>query len=117
CQHFDRRSSSRASLIKFKLPRRQGTYHLKRKGAWRSRLLRRVFKGTKLEVESVLRETCDRVLEDPSVSRNKATLRAVALQILGESYVAIKKDSDGILDEGEYVRVETKSSRDHPRPP
>ncbi|KAF8836852.1 DnaJ-domain-containing protein [Paxillus ammoniavirescens] len=77
--------------------------------------LQALFKGTKLEVESVLRETCDRVLEDPSVSRNKATLRAVALQILGESYVAIKKDSDGIPDEGEYVRVETKSSRERER--
>ncbi|KIJ08027.1 hypothetical protein PAXINDRAFT_89465, partial [Paxillus involutus ATCC 200175] len=77
--------------------------------------LQALFKGTKLEVESVLRETCDRMLEDPSVSRNKATLRAVALQILGESYVAIKKDSDGIPDEGEYVRVETKSSRERER--
>ncbi|KIJ19718.1 hypothetical protein PAXINDRAFT_51364, partial [Paxillus involutus ATCC 200175] len=47
--------------------------------------LQPLFKGTKLEVESVLRETCDRMLEDLSVSRNKATLRAVALQILGES--------------------------------
>ncbi|KIK95725.1 hypothetical protein PAXRUDRAFT_140069 [Paxillus rubicundulus Ve08.2h10] len=77
--------------------------------------LQALFKGTKLEVESVLRETCDRVLEDTSVPRSKATLRAVALQILGESYVAIKKDSDGIPDEGEYVRVETKSSRERER--
>ncbi|KIJ08176.1 hypothetical protein PAXINDRAFT_18665 [Paxillus involutus ATCC 200175] len=79
--------------------------------------LQALFKGTILEVESVLCETCDHMLEDPLVSHNKATLRAVALQILGESYVAIKKDSDGIPDEGEYVRVETKSSRDHQRPP
>ncbi|KAF9221112.1 DnaJ-domain-containing protein [Gyrodon lividus] len=77
--------------------------------------LQALFKGTKLEIESVLRETCDRVLEDPSISRTKATLRAVALQILGESYVAVKKDTDGMPDEGEYVRVDTKSSRERDR--
>ncbi|KAG9312538.1 DnaJ-domain-containing protein [Chiua virens] len=54
--------------------------------------LQALFKGTKLEIESVLRETCDRVLEDPTVPRSKATLRAVALQILGEAYVVVRKD-------------------------
>ncbi|EKM51214.1 uncharacterized protein PHACADRAFT_263235 [Phanerochaete carnosa HHB-10118-sp] len=73
-----------------------------------------LFKGTKLEIESVLRETCDRVLEDPSISRAKATLRAVAMQILGEAFMSVKKDADqveGASEENEYVRVETKSSR------
>ena len=62
----------------------------------------------------MLRETCDRVLEDPAVPRAKATLRAVALQILGEAYMGVKKDADqieGAPEESEYVRVETKSSR------
>lgn len=69
--------------------------------------------GTKLEVESVLRETCDRVLEDPTVSRNKAQLRAVALQILGDAYMAVRKDgsNDSNKDDSEYVRVETTTSR------
>ncbi|KAG2072512.1 DnaJ-domain-containing protein [Suillus decipiens] len=74
-----------------------------------------LFKGTKLEIESVLRETCDRVLEDPTVSRPKAQMRAVAMQILGESYVAIRKDVDGHPDESEYVRIDTKSSREKDR--
>jgi hypothetical protein len=61
-----------------------------------------LFQGTKLEIESVLRETCDRVLSsDPTppprssqkhpypvgqtpVSREKLHLRAVALQIMGD---------------------------------
>ncbi|KAH7886609.1 DnaJ-domain-containing protein [Phlebopus sp. FC_14] len=77
--------------------------------------LQALFKGTKLEVESVLRETCDRVLEDPSIARNKAILRAVALQILGEAYVAVKKDPEHAPDESEYVRVDTKSSRERDR--
>lgn len=74
-----------------------------------------LFKGTKLEIESVLRETCDRVLEDLTISRPKAQMRAVAMQILGESYVAIKKDVDGHPDESEYVRIDTKSSREKDR--
>lgn len=72
--------------------------------------LQALFKGAKLEIESVLRETCDKVLEDPTVSRDKAHLRAVALQILGEAFMAARKD-DVSSDDGEYVRVETKSSR------
>lgn len=68
--------------------------------------------GAKLEIESVLRETCDRVLEDPTVPRSVAQLRAVALQILGEAYMAVKKDNEeGPSEESEYVRVETKNSR------
>ncbi|KAF7792272.1 hypothetical protein EIP86_003308 [Pleurotus ostreatoroseus] len=73
--------------------------------------LQALFKGTKLEVESVLRETCDRVLEDPSVQRHIAQLRAVALQILGEAYMSVKKDDEQEAAESEYVKVETKNSR------
>ena len=67
----------------------------------------------------MLRETCDRVLEDPSIPRSKATLRAVALQHLGEAYMNVRKDEDEAQEESDYVRVETKSSRkrDSFRPP
>ncbi|KAL4065560.1 X-domain of DnaJ-containing-domain-containing protein [Scleroderma yunnanense] len=77
--------------------------------------LQALFKGTKLEIESVLRETCDRVLENPSVPRTKTLLRAVALQILGEAFVSVKKDGDSNTDESEYVRVDTKISRERDR--
>ncbi|THH31683.1 hypothetical protein EUX98_g2491 [Antrodiella citrinella] len=74
--------------------------------------LQALFKGAKLEIESVLRETCDRVLENPAVPRNQATLRAVAMQILGEAYMAVKKDDDTTrIEESEYVKVDTKNSR------
>ncbi|KAH9942632.1 DnaJ-domain-containing protein [Amylocystis lapponica] len=73
--------------------------------------LQALFKGTKLEIESVLRETCDRVLEDPGVPRGKAQLRALALQILGEAYMAARKDGEEPREESEYVKVETRSSR------
>lgn len=71
-----------------------------------------VLQGTKLEIESVLRETCDRVLEDTSVPRNKAILRAVALQILGDAYMAVQKDDEASRgEESDYVKVDTKNSR------
>ncbi|KAJ3529151.1 hypothetical protein NM688_g7892 [Phlebia brevispora] len=73
--------------------------------------LQALFKGTKLEVESVLRETCDRVLEDPAIPRHNAHLRAIALQILGEAYMAVRKDDEQDTAENEYVRVDTKNSR------
>lgn len=105
-----------------------------------------LFKGAKLEIESVLREVCDRLLlpsappssssasnvtspssgpnalasqheSSPShlalsgqyVSKEKVHLRAVALQILGEAYMNVKKDSTNEeLGEG-YVKVDVKS--------
>ena len=60
---------------------------------------------------------CDRVLDDPAITREKAQLRAVALQILGEAYMSAKKEDTTVPpgsrfgDDMEYVRVDTKSSR------
>jgi hypothetical protein len=64
-------------------------------------------------VESILRETCERVLEDSTITRDKAQLRAVALQMLGEAYMNVKKDDagPGKSEDSDYVRVETKQSR------
>jgi len=56
--------------------------------------LQALFKGAKLEIEGVLREVCDRILEDPSVPRDKRALRAVALQLIGEAYMSVQKDPD-----------------------
>ena len=60
-----------------------------------------------------MRETTDRVLEDPAIPRQKAQLRAVALQILGEAYMSVQKDGgqDSSKEDSEYVKVETKTSR------
>ncbi|KAF7328989.1 DnaJ-domain-containing protein [Mycena venus] len=74
--------------------------------------LQALFKGAKLEIESVLRETCERVLEDPTITRDKANLRAVAMQMLGEAYAAVSKDTPAIGDDSEYVRIETRRTRD-----
>jgi len=72
--------------------------------------LQALFKGKKLEIESVLRETCDRVLDDSSITPQKANLRALALQILGEAYMSVKKEDEERREEAEYVRVDTRGS-------
>ena len=77
----------------------------------RNRITNSLNQGTKLEIESVLRETCDRVLEAEGVPRYNAQLRAVALQILGQAYVDVRKDEDVAKEESEYVRIEPKNSR------
>lgn len=40
--------------------------------------------GAKLEVESVVRETSEKVLSEPGVSREKLALRAAALELMAE---------------------------------
>ncbi|GEM06559.1 chaperone regulator [Rhodotorula toruloides] len=60
--------------------------------------LHALFKGAKLEVESIIREVCDRLLttlapeEAQTVSPALLRKRAVALGILGEVYASVKKD-------------------------
>ncbi len=51
--------------------------------------LKTIWKGAKLEVESVVREVCDKVLYDVSVPQGKRDLRAVALQMMGEVSAAV----------------------------
>ena len=82
-----------------------------------------LFKGTKLEVESVLRDVCDRVLVVGSDgSREKVLLRVIALQVLGEAYMGVKCDPNAPRvglgagapggDDSKYIKVETKASRE-----
>ncbi|GAA6010371.1 hypothetical protein JCM10207_005197 [Rhodosporidiobolus poonsookiae] len=59
--------------------------------------LHALFKGAKLEVESVIRSVCDRLLltlppEDKSTPIATLRKRAVALGILGEVYMAVKRE-------------------------
>jgi hypothetical protein len=56
---------------------------------------------------------------DPAIASDKAQLRAIALQVLGEAYMNVKKDAPSSnplvnsgSEESEYVKVDTKSSRE-----
>lgn len=66
-----------------------------------------LFKGAKLEVESVIREVCDRILHEKGVSESELDNRAAALEILGEVYSAVKKD-ESLGSDAEYVKVDKK---------
>lgn len=85
--------------------------------------LQALFKGAKLEIESVLREVCDRILspappalarggqvapQASPISREKLYARAVALQIMGEAFMAVRKEPS---DESDYVKIE-KATRE-----
>ncbi|KAI8978146.1 DnaJ-domain-containing protein [Pilobolus umbonatus] len=52
--------------------------------------LHAIWKGSKLEVESVLRDVCDRVLSDTSVPRETAKNRAIGLKIIGTIYQRVQ---------------------------
>jgi len=53
-----------------------------------------VWRGSKLEIESVLREVCDNVLFDNTVSSELRRRRADALLAIGEVFSAVKPDPD-----------------------
>ncbi|KAL9932151.1 hypothetical protein V8E36_008923 [Tilletia maclaganii] len=90
--------------------------------------MRALFKGAKLEVESVIREVTEKVLYDASVNKETQRLRAIALGIVGEVYSGVKAGptqtnlegqepssaiggGGGQGDEKDYVRVDTKASK------
>lgn len=56
--------------------------------------MKALFKGAKLEVESVIREVCDRILSEENVPVPELRKRAVAIGILGEVFEKVKKDEN-----------------------
>lgn len=71
-----------------------------------SKGMRALFKGAKLEVESVIREVAERVLYDQAVGKETQRLRATALGIVGEVYASVKADAKNLDDEN-YVKIDT----------
>ncbi|KAK1923260.1 chaperone regulator [Papiliotrema laurentii] len=70
--------------------------------------IRTLWKGAKLEVESVVREAADKVLSDPAVSAEKRHLRAIALGYMAEAFLSVGKDDE---KKDDFVKIETPSSR------
>ncbi|KAL7752860.1 DnaJ-like protein [Sorochytrium milnesiophthora] len=54
--------------------------------------LNALWRGSKLEVESVLRDVCDAVLDDPSVKADTRRKRAQALKMVGQAYQKVQKE-------------------------
>ncbi|WVQ85971.1 hypothetical protein IAT38_008139 [Cryptococcus sp. DSM 104549] len=71
--------------------------------------MRTLWKGAKLEVESVVRDTCEKVLTSPGVPKDKLHLRAVALGLMGDSYLSVKKEGEAPAED--FVKVDTPASK------
>lgn len=68
--------------------------------------MRALFKGAKLEVESVIREVSERVLYDQNVSKETQRLRAIALGTIGGVYANVKADAKAGLEDESYVKID-----------
>jgi hypothetical protein len=62
-----------------------------------------------LEVEAVVREACEQVLTDPSITHEKRVLRATALNLAAEAFLSIKKEGTETIEE--FVKVDTAASK------
>jgi hypothetical protein len=79
------------------------------------KILAAAWRGSKAEIQSVLREVCDQVLNDKKVKVEKRIERAQALIIIGEMFAKAKRDPD---EEGDYMAfeqlmAEATAKRDH----
>ncbi|KAL8708594.1 MAG: hypothetical protein Q9220_006530 [cf. Caloplaca sp. 1 TL-2023] len=67
------------------------------------KILAAAWKGSRYEIQSVLREVCDKILMDRHVKMDKRIERAHALVLCGTVYQNAKRDPD---EEGEYMAFE-----------
>jgi len=67
------------------------------------KILAAAWRGSKFEIQSVLREVCDNVLNDKRVKLEKRVERAHALVIIGEMFSKAERDPD---EEGDFMAFE-----------
>ncbi|KFZ00250.1 hypothetical protein V500_01119 [Pseudogymnoascus sp. VKM F-4518 (FW-2643)] len=67
------------------------------------KILTAAWRGSKFEIQGVLRDVCDEVLHDKRVSMAKRLERAQALVISGEIYAKAKRNPE---EEGDYMAFE-----------
>ncbi|KAL8686486.1 MAG: hypothetical protein Q9218_007070 [Villophora microphyllina] len=67
------------------------------------KILAAAWKGSRYEIQSVLREVCDKVLNDRNVKMEKRLERAQALVLAGTVYQNAQRDPD---EEGDYMAFE-----------
>ncbi|WPG97673.1 Hypothetical protein R9X50_00045300 [Acrodontium crateriforme] len=67
------------------------------------KILAAAWRGSKYEIQGVLREVCDLVLHDKKVKTEKKLERAQALMIIGEMFAKAERDPE---EEGDYMAFE-----------
>ncbi|KAL8773710.1 MAG: hypothetical protein Q9209_001478 [Squamulea sp. 1 TL-2023] len=68
------------------------------------KILAAAWKGSRYEIQSVLRDVCDKVLNDKNVRMEKRIERAQALVLAGTIYQKAERDPD---EEGDYMAFES----------
>ncbi|KKA29827.1 hypothetical protein TD95_000436 [Thielaviopsis punctulata] len=67
------------------------------------KILTAAWRGSKFEIQSVLREVCDNVLTDKKVSNSKRVERAQALVLIGDIFLKAQRTAE---EEGDYLIFE-----------
>ncbi len=67
------------------------------------KILAAAWRGSKFEIQSVLRDVCDAVIYDKRVKVEKRIERAQALVVVGEMFAKAERDPD---EEGDYMAFE-----------
>lgn len=67
------------------------------------KILAAAWRGSKFEIQSVLRDVCDKVLGDKAVKLEKRVERAQALVIIGELFAKAERDPE---EEGDFMAFE-----------
>jgi len=69
------------------------------------KILAAAWRGSKFEIQSVLREVCDKVLNDKNVALNKRVERAHALIMIGTIFKNAERDPDEEFPEGVFEQL------------
>jgi len=67
------------------------------------KILAAAWRGSKFEIQSVLREVCDKILNDKTVRMEKRVERAQALVLSGTIYQKAERDPE---EEGDFMAFE-----------
>ncbi|KAM5434740.1 DnaJ-like protein [Microsporum ferrugineum] len=67
------------------------------------KILAAAWRGSKFEIQSVLREVCDQILNDKAIRLEKRVERAQALVVIGKYFQQAERDPN---EEGEYMAFE-----------
>jgi len=69
------------------------------------KILAAAWRGSKSEIQSVLRDVCDKVLNDKAVNLNKRVERAHALIMIGTIFKNAERDPDEEFPEGVFEQL------------
>ncbi|KAF3909268.1 hypothetical protein ABW20_dc0106626 [Dactylellina cionopaga] len=76
------------------------------------KILMAAWRGSRFEIQGVLREVCDRVLYDKTVSQDKRIQRAHALHMIGKIFSEAQRDPDDEAGEGVFESLVAEAARD-----